>query len=105
MTQNIVSGPELRRQAYGVLFRLGLPVLVTQLGNIVVSMADTMMVGAYGTRELASAAFVNNLFMIPLVMQMGFAGGVTPLIGALYGARKFDEAGGMLRVPMRRNWI
>ena len=36
---------------------------------------------------------------------MGFAGGVTPLIGALYGARKFDEAGGMLRVAMRQNLI
>lgn len=105
MTQKIVSSSALRRQAYGVLFRLGLPVLVTQLGQIVVSMADTMMVGAYGIRELASAAFVNNLFMIPLVMQMGFAGGVTPLIGALYGARKFDEAGSMLRVAIRQNLI
>lgn len=95
--------PAGRWQAYKILFRLGLPVLVTQLGTIVVNMADTMMVGAYGTRELASAAFVNNLYMVPMVMQMGFAGGVTPLIGALYGARRFGDAGSLLRVALRLN--
>ena len=56
---------------YLPLFRLGLPVLVTQLGIIVVSFADTMMVGRYGTPELSSAAFVNSLFVIPFVMQIG----------------------------------
>jgi len=66
-------------------------------------MVDTMMVGDYGTRELASAAFVNNLFLVPMVMQMGFAGGVTPLIGALWGAGKHREAGSMLRVALRLN--
>lgn len=100
-----ISNTASRRQAYKILFKLGLPVLVTQLGNIIVSMADTMMVGAYGTRELASAAFVNNLYMIPIVMQMGFAGGVTPLIGALYGAKKNYEAGAMLRVGLKLNII
>ena len=97
------QGSASRWQTYGILFRLGLPVLVTQLGTIVVSMADTMMVGAYGTRELASAAFVNNLFMVPMVMQMGFAGGVTPLIGALYGAKRHRDAGSMLRVALKLN--
>ena len=98
-----VNGYAERKKAYAILFKLGLPVLVTQLGNIIVNMADTMMVGAYGTRELASAAFVNNLYMIPIVMQMGFAGGVTPLIGALYGAKKNYDAGAMLRVGLKLN--
>ena len=77
--------PETYLQSYLSLLRLGVPVLVTQLGVIVVSFADTMMVGAYGLDELAAAAFVNSLFLVATVMLMGFAGGVTPLIGALYG--------------------
>lgn len=88
---------------YKILARLGGPVLLTQLGSIVVSMADTIMVGAYGTAELAAAAFVNNLFTLVLVGLMGFAGGVTPLIGALYGAKKNAEAGSMLRVALKLN--
>lgn len=103
MRDHTVATPSGRWGVYSILFRLGLPVLVTQLGTIVVSMADTMMVGAYGTRELASAAFVNNLYMVPIVMQMGFAGGVTPLIGALWGAGRFKDAGSMLRVALRLN--
>ena len=75
----------LYKEEYKSLIRLGLPVLVTQVGIIVVSFADTMMVGAYGVDELAAAAFVNSLFIIPIVMQLGFAQGLTPLVGSLFG--------------------
>ena len=60
------------KEAYIGLLRLGLPVLVTQVGIIVVSFADTMMVGAYGLDELAAAAFVNSFFMVAVVMQIVF---------------------------------
>jgi len=96
------STPSLRA-AYVRLLKLGMPVLFAQLGTIIVSLADTMMVGAYGTDELASAAFVNNLVLVPLVMQMGFAAGVTPLVGALYGAKKHFDVGRMLRVGLQLN--
>lgn len=88
---------------YKNLMRLGLPVLVTQLGIIVVSFADTMMVGAYGTDELAAAAFVNSLFMITVVMQIGFAAGVTPLVGALYSRGEHHEVGRTLRGGLQMN--
>ena len=47
------------RKEYGALFRLGMPVMATQIGIIAVALADTTMVGAYGVDELAAAAFVN----------------------------------------------
>lgn len=92
-------------EEYLSLLRLGAPVLVTQLAIIIVSFADTMMVGDYGTRELAAAAFVNNFFMVPIVMLIGFASGVTPLIGALYGRKDNFEMGRMLRGALRVNLI
>ena len=82
------------------LLKLGLPVLVTQLGIIIVSFADTMMVGAYGLNELAASAFVNSLFLVAIVMLLGFAGGVTPIIGALYGKGDEEEGGLMLRASL-----
>ena len=97
--------PETYLQSYLSLLRLGVPVLVTQLGVIVVSFADTMMVGAYGLDELAAAAFVNSLFLVATVMLMGFAGGVTPLIGALYGRGEHEEGGRMLRGALQVNLI
>ena len=71
-------------QEYVRLMRLGLPVMVTQLGIVVVSFADTLMVGRCGTRELGAAAFVNSIFTVVIVMQVGFANGLTPLIGSLF---------------------
>ena len=85
------------------LLKLGIPVLVTQIGIIAVSFADTMMVGAYGLNELAASAFVNSLFLVGVVMLLGFAGGVTPIIGALYGQGDHDEGGLMLRASLLVN--
>ena len=82
------------------LLKLGIPVLVTNIGIILVSFADTMMVGTYGINELAASAFVNSLFLVATVMLLGFAGGVTPIIGALYGKGDHEEGGLMLRASL-----
>lgn len=96
---------QLYKKEYKSLFKLGLPVLVTQLGIIVVSFADTMMVGRYGVDDLASAAFVNSLFVIPTVMQIGFAQGLTPLAGALFGRHDLHETGRTLRGGLQINLL
>lgn len=86
-----------------VLARLGVPVLFTQLGIMVVSFADTIMVGDYGTKELAAAAFVNNLFMAVIVILIGFGAGLTPILGALYTRGAHFETGRMLRIGLWLN--
>lgn len=88
---------------YKNLWKLGLPVLITQIGVIMVNFADTMMVGSYGTDELAAAAFVNSLFMIATIMQIGFASGITPIIGALYSRGENREVGVSLRGGLQVN--
>ncbi len=88
---------------YRNLFRLGFPVLITQIGIIIVSFADTIMVGGYGTDELAAAAFVNSLFVLPTVMQIGFASGITPVVGALFSRGESMRVGETLRGGMQVN--
>ncbi len=101
---SMLSKWALYKREYVSLLKLGLPVLVAELGVIAVSFADTMMVGDYGTRELAAAAFVNNIFTVVVVMLIGFASGITPLIGALYSQRKNYDAGKTLRVSLQLNF-
>lgn len=91
------------KKEYISLLKLGFPVLITQLGIIIVGFADTMMVGMYGTQELAAASFVNNFFMVPIVMLIGFASGITPLVGALFSQKKYFETGQILRVSTQLN--
>lgn len=89
---------------YRSLLRLGLPVLVTQICVVTVSFADTLMVGSYGLDELAASAFVNSVMLVPIVMLIGFAGGVTPIIGALYSQRDDYGIGHTLRSSLILNF-
>lgn len=95
--------PRLLFSEYGALARLGFPVLVTQVGIIAVSFADTMMVGAYGTPELGAASFVNNIFLVAIVAMIGFSNGMTPVVGALFGKGLLREAGTSLRAGLLLN--
>lgn len=91
------------RDEYAALVKLGFPVLLTQLGVIVMSFADTLMVGAYGVEELAASAFVNSTFLIPLVMLSGLAAGITPLAGALFTQGLHRETGRIARAGLQIN--
>ena len=79
------------------ILRLGLPILIGQLGMIVVGFADTTMVGNYSTDALASASFVNNLFNVSIFACVGFTYGLTPLLGALFTQKRFADIGEYLR--------
>lgn len=93
------------REEYVSLARLGFPVLLTQLGVILMSFADTLMVGSYGTNELAASAFVNSTYLIPMVMLSGLASGITPLVGALYSLRQHVRTGRIARAGLQINAI
>jgi MATE family multidrug resistance protein len=79
------------------LLRLGAPLVVGQLGQIVVGFADTLMIGHHSTLELGAASFVNNLFTLVLLFGMGFSYGLTPLVGNLYGRGEHTGIGRLLK--------
>lgn len=85
------------------ILRLALPVLISQIGLIVVSFADNIMVGRYSTEALASASFVINLFNVPMLCAMGFSYGLTPLIGALFSKKDVAGIGITLRAGVVAN--
>lgn len=90
---------------YGKILRLGFPILIGQLGTIVVAFADTTMVGHYSTEALASASFVNNLFNVIVFASLGFAYGLTPLAGALFGRGEKQQIGSLMRSAVAVNVV
>lgn len=92
-------------QNYKALITLGLPIVIGQLGVIVLSIADTMMVGRYGTDELAAASFVNNMFNLIIVTATGFSYGITTVVGRLFGRGEKAEAGGVLKNAVVANGL
>lgn len=90
---------------YKSLLSLGLPIMIGQLGMIVLSFADTMMVGWHSTYELGAASFVNNIMNLVIIFGTGFSYGLTPVVGALFGRDEKSKAGEALRNSIAANLI
>ena len=64
-------------QHYKSLFTLGIPIVIGQVGVIILGFADTLMIGHHSTNELAAASFVNNMFTLAIIFA-GVRNGVWP---------------------------
>lgn len=76
---------------YKALFRLGLPITIGQLGMTAQNLVDNIMVGQHSTEELAAAGFVNNLFVLALLLTIGFSMAAVSQIGASYSQGRTDK--------------
>ena len=90
---------------YKTLLFLGTPIIIGQIGMIILGFADTLMIGHYGTNELGAAAFVNSLFGLVIIFSTGFAYGLTPVVGGYYGKGEHDKAGLALRASLVANTL
>jgi MATE family multidrug resistance protein len=61
---------------------LATPVVVGQLGHIMVSVADTAMVGRIGVIPLAGATFAGTIYHVMLLFGIGVSYAITPLVAA-----------------------
>ena len=63
--------------------------MIGQLGQILVSVADSIMVGKFlGTIPLAAISLAVSILIIPMVFAIGVAYGLTPLIAGADGKRR-----------------
>ena len=85
------------KEHYKALIQLGVPIVIGQIGIVVVGLADNMMVGQYATLDLAAASFVNSAFNIPILFGLGFSYGLTPLVGQFFGRHDKYHVGQLLR--------
>lgn len=73
------------------------PVVISQLGHTLVQTLDTVIIGHYaGTISLAAVSLVHSVFMVVLVIGLGIAYGLTPLIAQENGKSNFKECAELL---------
>lgn len=72
---------ELRR-----LVMLAMPIVVTQVGTMMMGVVDMLMVGSVGREALAAAALGNLWTMGTLVVGMGLTLGIDPILTQAHGA-------------------
>src|SRR5690554_4658879 len=66
-------------------FSIAYPVMLSQLGQVTVGVADAMMVGRLGSVPLAAAALGNSIFFVILMFGIGTSMAITPLVAAADG--------------------
>ena len=84
----------IRLNSYTREFRKNLsiayPVMLGQLGHVLVGLADNVMVGQLGAAPLAAVSLGNSLVFIALSLGIGFSFAITPLIAEADGAGDSD---------------
>ena len=90
---------------YPTLLRLGIPIMIGQIGTIIMGFMDTLMIGRHSTEELAAAGFVNAIIGLVAISALGFSYGLTPVVGALLGKGETDSIAQKLKNSLIANNI
>ncbi|WP_404986292.1 MATE family efflux transporter [Chryseobacterium sp. M5] len=73
------------------------PVVISQLGHTLVQTVDTVIIGHFaGTTSLAAVSLVHSVFMVVLVIGLGIAYGLTPLIAQENGKQNYRNCASLL---------
>lgn len=90
MTDSIL--PELRR-----MLVLALPMMLTQVSQMGMGIADNMMAGRVSSTDLAGVALGGNFFWPILLLLSGTVMSLTPTVSQLHGGGREKEAGEVVR--------
>lgn len=90
---------------YKSLLHLGIPIVIGQIGMIILAFADTLMIGHHSTDELGAASFVNSMFNLAIIFSTGFSYGLTPVVGTLFGNHEADAIGRTLKNSLLANGL
>ncbi|UXP32348.1 MATE family efflux transporter [Reichenbachiella agarivorans] len=74
------------KEHYQKNISLAYPVMLSQLGHIMVAVADSVMVGRLGAVQLASVSLAVSVFTLFMLFGIGVSFGMTPLVAAADGA-------------------
>lgn len=78
-------------------FLLAYPVMLSQLGHMMVNVADSVMVGQLGATPLAGASLANVIFHLLLMFGIGVSYAITPLVAAADGQKNTERSSLLLK--------
>jgi len=85
------------KENYKQTFLLAFPVVLSQMGHVMVGVVDTAIVGQIGTVEQAAVALASSFHLLVLVLGIGISFGVTPLVAAADGAKDSSQIASLLK--------
>jgi multidrug resistance protein, MATE family len=83
--------PTLRHET-GETLRLAVPMIIGQLGQMLINLTDTVILGHLGVTPLATSAFINNLLYLPMMIGMGLSIAVSVKVSQARGSDEPEKA-------------
>ncbi len=93
----------LYKQEIKKTLELAYPVIIGQLGFIMMGVVDSIMVGSVGAVSLAAASVSNSLFILIWIIGLGISIAVTPLVAIAVGGNRYEECGILFRQSLLIN--
>ena len=81
---------------------LAVPIIIAQLSQMSMGVADAVMAGRVSATDLAGVALGGNLFFPTMLLMSGIVMAVTPSVSQLNGAGRIGDAGAVVRQAL---WI
>lgn len=81
---------------------LGLPLVGTQIAQVAITTTDVVMLGWYGTEELAATVLASQAFFVVFIFGIGFSSAVLPLAAQAEGRNDPTHVRRSVRMGM---WI
>lgn len=78
-------------------FRLAVPLIIGQLGQMLISLSDTLMLGWLGVTPLAACSFANTILYLPMMFGIGMSMAVSIRVSQARGAGDPASARAALR--------
>lgn len=94
--------PGAVRAEFRALGALAGPLVVTQLSQMGMGVADAMMAARVSAADLSGVTLGGNLLWPAMLLMMGIVMAVTPSVSQLHGAGRIAEAGAVVRQAL---WI
>ena len=74
------------RKAFKDNIRLAIPVVIGQVGHMMMGVVDSLMVGQVGAVPLAAASIGHSLLILFLIFGIGVSMAISPLVAMAVGA-------------------
>jgi MATE family multidrug resistance protein len=85
--------------------KLAYPVLIGQLGHMMMGVVDSVMVGRVGATPLAASSVAHGLFVLIMIFGIGVSMAISPLVSMAKGSQDQAQCGLVFRQALMVNLV
>ena len=95
----------LYKKEFKATLKLCLPIIVAQVGSVLMGVSNSLMIGKLGSAELAASGVTNSIYILFLVLGMGTLSTIAPMVATAIGANDKEKCGVLFRTAVEVSFL